>query len=69
MRLALTIVVFLIVGVTLAGSLITVLLAGPFSGSNVQDMFGWIALGGFLVALPVSYFIAGYILARTRGNA
>ena len=65
MRLALTIVVFLMVGVTLAGSLLTILLAGPFSGSSVQELFGWIALGGFIVALPVSYVIAGYILERT----
>jgi len=64
MRLAMTLVVFLIVGVTVAGAAITVLLAGPFSTQEVIDLFGWVAAAGFLVSLPISYVIAGNLMKR-----
>ena len=68
MRLALTLIVFVMVGVTITGSLITILLAGPFTGKSVQELLGWVALAGFLIALPVSYVIAGYMLTKMKGR-
>ena len=69
MRLALTLLVFVMVGVTLTGALVIVLLSGPFPGAKVQQLFAWVALAGFVVALPVSYVIAGHILGKTRNRA
>ena len=66
MRVALTIIVFVMVGTVLAGSFLIVLLSGPFTGQSIQEMILWFGLGGFAVALPVSYAIAGYILAKTK---
>ena len=68
MRLALTLIVFVMVGVTLTGSLVTILLAGPFSGGNIRQMLVWVAVAGFVIALPISYVIAGYLLAKTSGR-
>ena len=67
MRFALMLVIFVIVGVTLTGTLLTILLTAPISGQQVGDLFGWIAAAGFALALIISYFIAGYILKHTSG--
>jgi len=42
---------------------LAVLLTAPVPGQDVWNLFGWVAAGGFAVALVASYFIAGKILA------
>lgn len=68
MRLGLTIMIFLVVSVTVAGLAIAALLTAPFSEREVRDLFVWIAGGGFVVALIASYFIAGHILKNFSGS-
>ena len=69
MRLILTLVMFVIVGSTFTGSLVIALLAGAVPAKDVQDLIPWVAIGGFVVSLPISYFLAGYILKKTNGFA
>lgn len=69
MRLMLTLVMFLIVGATLTGSFVIALLVGAAPARVVQDLIPWVAMGGFLVSLPISYFLAGYLLKKTNGFA
>lgn len=66
MRFALMLVLFLIVGVVLTGSLLTALLSAPVDGQRVWDLFPWIAAGGFTVSLFVSYILAGRLLKSAR---
>ena len=67
MLLALTLIIFVIVGATLAGSLVTALLAGAVPGADVQSVIPWVALAGFAAAVPISYILANMILAKTSG--
>lgn len=64
MRIALTLVLFVIIGVVLAGSAVTALLSVPISTAEVWEYIPWLAAGGFTVALLVSYFLAGSLLKR-----
>lgn len=64
MRIALTLVLFVVIGATLAGSAITALLSAPISTEEVWNYFPWLAAGGFAVALLVSYFLAGNLIKR-----
>lgn len=67
MRFVLVLIIFLMAGVTVTGTLITALLAVPFPGKDVQELFGWVALGGFALALPISYIVASNIIKNTSG--
>jgi hypothetical protein len=69
MRTALTLVLFVILGVVLAGSAVTALLSAPISSAEVWTYFPWIVAGGFAVALVISYFLAGTLLKRAGSNA
>lgn len=69
MRFALTLVLFVILGVTLTGSAVTALLSAPISSTEVWSYFPWVAAGGFTIALVVSFFLAGRLLNRIGGNA
>ncbi len=69
MRLVLTLIVFVMVGSTLAGSLVTALLAGAIPGADIQQLIPWVAIGGFLAAVPISYLVANAILKKTGGFA
>jgi len=66
MRLILSIVVFIIVGVTVAGSVLIVALSMPELGLAKIGTIGWSAGVGFLLAAPVSYWIAGMLMERAR---
>ncbi len=66
MRFLLTFVMFVIVGVTIAGSLMIALLIAPISGQDVQKLFAWVIGSGFALALPVSYILAGHLLKLTQ---
>ena len=68
MRFALMLVLFIFVGVTLTGSLLTALLSAPVETQKVWDLFPWIAAGGFAMSLLVSYIIADRILKQAGGN-
>lgn len=68
MRFALSLVLFVILGVTLTGSAVTALLSAPISSGDVWEYFPWLAGISFLVALIVSYVLAGYLLKRTGGT-
>ncbi len=69
MRFALTLILFLMAGVTLAGLGLAVLLTAPVPSHEVLNLFGWVASGGFAVALVASYFIAGRILANAKAGS
>ncbi|MEO1282028.1 MAG: hypothetical protein AAFV69_09865 [Pseudomonadota bacterium] len=68
MHFALTLVMFLICGVTVSGSALAVLLALDKPISEVISLFPWVAAGGFLAALPVSYILASKLLKRANRN-
>lgn len=67
MRLALTLILFVIIGATLAGSLVTALLAGAVPGADIGALIPWVALTGFVAAVPISYIVANAILKKTSG--
>lgn len=62
MRIAMTLVLFVIASVTFAGAGLVVLLTAPVPEQEVWNLFAWVAAGGFVVALVASYFIAGKVL-------
>jgi hypothetical protein len=69
MRLLLTVILFHLVGVALSGMAVALLLIGPSSGQVVQDLIAWVAVGGFVLALPISYFLAVRLLRQTEAGA
>lgn len=69
MRLILTLVVFAMASVTIAGSLLTLALFFPDAGFAGLDRIGWTAAAGFLAALPLSYWISGVILRANKPPA
>lgn len=62
MRLILTFVIFCMASVTIAGSLVTVALFFPNAGLASMSTVGWTAGAGFLLAVPLSYWISGLVL-------
>ncbi|MGF1650068.1 MAG: hypothetical protein ACFCUN_06435 [Hyphomicrobiaceae bacterium] len=68
MRLSLTFVVFVIVGPTVAGILLTGLLSTDAHGLSVTEMFAPVAGLGFLIGLPISYVIAGSLMKRLKSS-
>lgn len=69
MRWILTLGLFFITGSTLTGSLVIALLSGAVPGANMNELLPIVAIGGFLVSLPISYILAGMIINKTNGNA
>ena len=69
MRVILTFMVFLMASVTFAGLALTVVLSVPsLNESGNAPLIGSIALG-FLVAAPISYWIAGKLMAAANPQA
>lgn len=66
MRLGLTLMLFLVASVTVAGAIVTVALTVPQLGLDNIRVFGWVAISGFVIALPISYWIAGVLLRRHK---
>lgn len=66
MRFVVTLLVFLIVGPTIVGSMI-IPLTDPSWGFDSDALFPYVVGGGFLLALPISYVIAGIIMKRVGG--
>lgn len=66
MRFWITLILFVIVGVTVTGSLMTVLLSEPVPNLDVMGLMPWTVAIGFLISLPISYVIAGMIMKRQK---
>ena len=62
MRLMMTMIVFIMASVTVAGAFVTVALSAPQLELLEPEKFAYVAGAGFLLALPVSYIVAGMIL-------
>lgn len=62
MRLVMTFVVFAMASVVIAGTLLVIALYLPNAGLATLSNIGWVAGAGFLVALPLSYWVAGMVL-------
>lgn len=63
MRIAMTLIIFAMASVTIAGLGLAVLLSAPIPEQEVWNLFAYVAAGGFAVALIASYFVAGKVLA------
>ncbi len=69
MRLILSLFVFIFTSATIAGSLLTALLSVPGSGLDQNIVIPAIAVAGFVIAAPFSYWLAGRIIDATNGRA
>jgi hypothetical protein len=64
-RLTLTLVLFPVIGTTLMGIFVITILSIDMHAPWEQIALA--ALGGFVIALPISWFIGRQVLARPRG--
>jgi hypothetical protein len=64
--LKLAVVVWIILGVTVAGAALTVVLAVPSLSQNAMRLLPIAALVGFVVAIPLSVLVARRIDGQTR---
>lgn len=62
MRLALSLMFFLMASVTVTGFIIGIGLAIPALDITQLGVFPWVAAAGFLIAAPASYWVAGKVL-------
>lgn len=72
MRLGLSLMIFLMASVTVAGAIVTVALSVPALGLDRIEVFGWVAGAGFILAAPASYWVAGMLLrsnSASRGDS
>lgn len=65
MRLLITLVIFLMVGPATVGSMI-IPLTDPSWGFDAEKYFLHVVGIGVLIALPISYFVAGMIMKRVQ---
>lgn len=59
--------VWIVAGATFAGAALTIVLAVPSLSSNAMKLLPIFALVGFVVAIPISLWIARKVLALTKG--
>ena len=62
------ILVWLVLGVTVAGAALTIVLAVPALAPNAVKLLPIFAGVGFVLAIPASMFVAKKILAVTGGK-
>lgn len=62
------ILVWLVLGVTLAGAALTIVLAVPSLSANAMKLLPIFSAVGFVLAIPASMFVAKKILAVTGGK-
>jgi hypothetical protein len=62
MMMGIALLVWIVSGTTIAGSALLVLLAVPAWEPLVWDYMLWVCLGGFIVALPISWIVARQIV-------
>ncbi len=60
------VLVWIMLGITMAGMFGTVVLSVPGLAKEAAEILPWAAAAGFLVAIPVSMWIAKRILAQDR---
>ncbi|TBW36271.1 hypothetical protein EYW49_14290 [Siculibacillus lacustris] len=64
--LKIAVLVWIVLGVTVAGAALTVVLAVPSLTVNAMKLLPIVALLGFVVAIPLSILVARRIDAQTR---
>ncbi|WP_156098481.1 hypothetical protein [Thermopetrobacter sp. TC1] len=57
-------IIYVLAGPTLAGILMTVALAARWSNSVMM----WLIAAGFIIAIPVSWYVGKIIYERTSGK-
>jgi hypothetical protein len=62
----LTLLIFTILGGTLAGVFLLVVLATPSLAAQAWKLTPWAVLAGFVVAIPISRVVAGKIMEQTK---
>ncbi len=67
MKLAL--LIWIMLGITVAGAFAVVVLSVPALAREAELTLPWVALAGFVAAIPVSIFIARRILAQDSKKA
>ncbi len=60
-------VIWIMLGIAFAGVFGLVVLATPALANEAAELLPWVALAGFVAAVPASVFVARRILAQT-GN-
>lgn len=66
-RFIMTFGVFAMASVIVAGVLITIAVSLPDLGLLNLENLWWFVVPGFVIAIPISYVIAGRILKEIRG--
>lgn len=61
----LAVLIWIMLGITLAGAFVTVILAVPSLAQEAAETLPWAALAGFLAAIPASIWVAQRILKET----
>lgn len=68
MRVLVALLIFVVAGPTIVGSMI-IPLADPSWGFDAGTYFPYVVGGGFLIALPISYILAGMVMKRIQSPA
>jgi hypothetical protein len=61
------VLVWILIGVVGAGIALTVVLAVPALSANAMKLLPIVSIAGFIVTIPISFWIAKKILAQTKG--
>lgn len=61
------VLVWILIGVVGAGAALTVVLAVPSLSANAMKLLPIVSIAGFIVTIPISFWIAKKILAQTKG--
>ncbi len=61
------VLVWIVLGVTVAGAALTVVLAVPSLAPNAMKLLPIVSAIGFVLAIPASVYVAKKILATTKG--
>ena len=61
------VLVWIVLGTTLAGMALTLTLTVPALQADAMKLLPIFSLAGFVVAIPVSFYVAKKILAVTKG--
>jgi hypothetical protein len=62
--LKIAILIWIVLGTTLAGSALTIVLATPALADQAMKLIPWAALAGAVLAMPLSWLIASNLASR-----
>ena len=62
--LKIAIIIWIVLGATLAGCGLTIVLATPALADQAMKLIPWAALAGFVLAMPISWLIASNLSDR-----